>query len=410
MEEWAQRAFQGAFFDWVAANAMLPDEDTEHDGMKKIDRITVTDIQEIAGQARSIENQYKDVNSGLNPLGLASSAVPFDINPARLDPSLFTFATHFEQVYERAEEAMDNARAIFDHASDLKNQIRQVAASTEEFKTQTIEQDRDYRNRLIAILGTPYEGTIGTGKTYPPGYKGPDYFYYNYIDVNEVSEETVPGPSERFDAYFAPINRSIEEPDGGNVGEDGLPAVFSHFFESDLDDESVFTALPSPETLTISYPVSTASDYSVQAPADWGLRRSPGEIQEALIEMVKAEADFNLTLFRYAGLLGDIDAWIRMLEAVSNINADQIDILDEAYDTQKSLGKTIVGLRSSADALNILVEENRWNTQAIKDGLPTAVGLSNDSSFAARGALDALSMYRQAFDLAARYVYLSAKV
>ena len=388
VEEWAQRAFQGAFFDWIAANAMLPDEDTEHDGMKKIDRITVTDIQEIAGQARNIEKQYSDANSGLNPLGLSSTAVPFDINPARLDPSLFTFATHFEQVYERAEEAMDNARAIFDHASDLKNRIRQVAASTEEFKTQTIEQDRDYRNRLIAIFGTPYEGTIGTGKTYPPGYKGPDYFYYNYIDVNEVSEETVPEPAERFDAYFAPINRSIKDPeDGENVGEDGLPAVFSHFFESDLDDESVFTALPSPETLTISYPVSAASDYSFQAPADWKLRRSPGEIQEALIEMVKAEADFNLTLFRYEGLLGDIDAWLRMLESTAEIDAEQIEIKDEEKDYQQSLGRAIVSMRSMASAAELAAEEVRWVAEATKEAMPIVAGTSNDCTSAGRAAV-----------------------
>jgi hypothetical protein len=56
-----------------------------------------------------------------NPLGLVSDVVPFDINPARLNPSASNTATHFEQVYENALEAMENARAVFDYANDIKN-------------------------------------------------------------------------------------------------------------------------------------------------------------------------------------------------------------------------------------------------------------------------------------------------
>ena len=386
VEQWAQRAFQGAFFDWVAANAMLPAEDTEHDGMKKIDRVTTVDIQDIAGQARFIEKQLYDANSGINPLGLATSVVPFDISPDRLDPYQTHFATHFEQVYERAEKALENARTVFDYAGDLRGRIRQVSSSTEEFTLQTMEQDRDLRNRLIEIFGTPYTGTIGTGKTYPPGYKGPDYYYYNYIDVNEVSEETVPPPDASFTAFFAPMNRTIKDPEGDPVGDGDLPALFSHFFEQDFQ-EGDFTALPTQDTLEIVYPVSTAADYSFQAPAEWGLRKSPGEIQEALIEMVTAEADYQLALSDYTSLMGDIEGALDLLEVTSEMQAEEIRLAEDNYSHQKSLGAAILSLRNTANlAKNYIQEDEEYEKMTIS-GLPTVSGLSNDVSFSVRAAV-----------------------
>src|SRR5206468_1613648 len=44
------------------------------------------------------------------------------------------------------------------------------------------------------IYGTPYDGTIGSGKAYPPGYQGPDTMLYMYVDVNVVNNQTVPRP------------------------------------------------------------------------------------------------------------------------------------------------------------------------------------------------------------------------
>ncbi|KPA16622.1 conserved hypothetical protein, secreted, partial [Candidatus Magnetomorum sp. HK-1] len=119
---WARRAYLGALFDWAMANAIIPaiDDDPTHMGLKKIDRTTVVDILEIASQARNLHQQYENANNGLNPLGLATDVVPFDINPARLKPEASNTATHFEQVYEKALEAMENARAVFDYASDIK--------------------------------------------------------------------------------------------------------------------------------------------------------------------------------------------------------------------------------------------------------------------------------------------------
>ena len=42
--DWAGRAGEGAYFDWVVANAILPPEDDRYTDVRKIDRTTVTDI------------------------------------------------------------------------------------------------------------------------------------------------------------------------------------------------------------------------------------------------------------------------------------------------------------------------------------------------------------------------------
>ncbi len=388
VEEWAQRSFMGAWFDYATACAMLPDVDEEHDGMKKIDRKTVTEIQEIAGQARRIQQKYDEVNTGLNPLGLATSVVPFDINPARLNPAASNQATHFEQVYERAVDAMENARIVFDYASDLKNRIRQVATSTEEFTEQVQEQDRDYRNRLIEIFGTPYEGTIGTGKVYPAGYQGPDYYLYNYIDVNEVSEETVSPATDSFTAFFKPMNRTFVDPSTTTVGDGDLAAQFSYYFEQDIK-VGAFTSLPSDDTLEIVFPVASAADYSFQAPEDWGIRKSPGEIQQALIELVKAEADYKMALQDYAGYIGDVTSAIDLLEATSDLHYESIEIGNEAYAKKKVLGATILSLRNAASIAENFIEEDETIQKTTVEGLPKVSGLSNDTTFTTRAVVTA---------------------
>ena len=46
VEEWARRAGQGAYFDWVTANSLLPavHPNTNYTGIQKVDRTTVQDI------------------------------------------------------------------------------------------------------------------------------------------------------------------------------------------------------------------------------------------------------------------------------------------------------------------------------------------------------------------------------
>lgn len=68
---WARRAAQGALFDWVTGNAILPAVDpTNHVGIQKVDRTTVVELTQIVTEAASILTVLDQANAGLNPLGV----------------------------------------------------------------------------------------------------------------------------------------------------------------------------------------------------------------------------------------------------------------------------------------------------------------------------------------------------
>ncbi len=438
VSEWSRRAFLGAYFDWAEINAILPsvgafrlsrsDLDllntevpaviplevynilntfqdqgyaaqdaftaaltaagadptpypnilkyAEKTGLNRIDRSTVEETLEIAAQARDIQKQSDDANTGLNPLGLANEMVPFDIDPSRMIPGAYDHATHFEQVYERAVSALENARVTFDYANDLKSKIRQAANSTQQFTEQVDTQDRDYRNRLIEVLGSPYEGVIGTGQTYPAGYQGPDYFLYNYIDVNEVSDTSVPQPNSSFKAYFNPMNQQ--------TGVD-LKSAYSQFFATDLKAGS-FTPVDQSSQLAVTFPQS-ASKYSFQAPASWGIRKSPGELQQVLIELVKAETDLQLALADYGGLLFDIKGSADLLKYKFNLNAGLIRIHDAYTNKVTTLNTHIQGLEKTYNTAMMVTETVGDLFDAAVEFIPKVVGLSNDATAPVRGAV-----------------------
>ena len=119
VSEWASRAGQGAFFDWVLGNALLPPTST-NTGIQKVDRTTVPELREISAAYFNIQEQLDKADSGVNPLGLVKNALPFDINPTEVDQG----TTHFEQIYQRAIRAMNNAIAVFNYANNSSQNLR----------------------------------------------------------------------------------------------------------------------------------------------------------------------------------------------------------------------------------------------------------------------------------------------
>ncbi|ETR71243.1 MAG: PA14 domain protein [Candidatus Magnetoglobus multicellularis str. Araruama] len=399
VQGWGRKAALGAYFDWATANFILPskDNDPTHTGVKKVDRSTVPDLVEIASQARSIQQTIDNADSGLNPLGLSTDAVPFDIDSTRLKPGVSS-STHFEQIAERAKKALENAQTIFDYANDLKMRLRQVSISTQNFSEQVMDQDRDYRNQLIEIFGTPYQGTIGSGKIYPAGYSGPDYFTYMYIDVNEVNDESIPPPNDTMKAYFQPMNEQFVETvdtsgfwssaisgiGASNDSVDSIPAAFNHFFNTDLE-LSNYTTFDVSGVLEIEFPMS-ASSYSFQAPEKWGMRTSPGEIQIALTELIKAETDLKLELNDYAGLMSDIQTKVDLLKAFSDKNAEELKIGDQWAQKTIMFNTALAGLSLLQTTMEEAAETSEETSEIAAEAMPKVTGLSNDATSAARAS------------------------
>ncbi|NOY80786.1 MAG: hypothetical protein GXP31_07250 [Kiritimatiellaeota bacterium] len=394
---WARRAGQGALFDWAVANAIVPSEDTnpDHTGVTKIDRSTVPEIAEISAEAAKIRQKTADADTGLNPLGLSTDVVPMDIDPVRVDPTSVNPATHFEQIYERARKAVDNARRIFNYTNKINNMLRQVANTTEDFSRTVLERDRDFRNRLIEIFGSPYEGVIGPGKTYPMGYQGPDIFLYMYVDVSEVSGKTVPEPSASFKAFFKPFrNHVLEAPKSSEVdvsfsefingNRPDFKAKTLQFFDSDLEDPATGGSYSS--VLEVDFPQG-AGAFSFQAPSSWGGRRSPGEIQQAISELIQAEAHVKEGVARYNVLMKDIQGKLNVLKARSNLAAATVEIENLEY---KAAGRfTSIAAVSKGVGQGLMAYANTSESalRGIAEMLPTSVGLSNDVTSSARGSI-----------------------
>lgn len=392
VDGWARRAGQGALFDWITANALIPSEDTNtaHNALQKIDRSTVTAIQTLSSELGEIQSQYDSANNGLNPLGLAPDVVPFDIDvtfnaigsTAQVGRYAVQGQGHFSQIYERAVAAVANARTVFETANFMQSRQRQVVESADSFRQEVIEQDLDYRNRLIEIFGTPYEGQIGTGKAYPSGYYGPDLMLWMYVDVNDVNSATVPPSFTNITAWVGTFEQQITTANSG-TGVTDFQTLRSKYFAGDLSGITNVDQLDFQQANVLALtnlPIS-ANGYTFQAPAGWGRRASPGELQISICEMVQAEADVELAIGEYFLQVQRIQDLADLLAAKHKVSAESIKILRDNRTIQITLSGIMSGVRALAATFEILGIATDKTGDAIEASIPGAnppvIGMAN---------------------------------
>ena len=186
VDHWAVRTGTGAYLHWLAGNAILPavDDDPAHTGIEKIDRTTVLELQELVAVAEELQATLDHAEARATPVGLPMTAVPFDLNPNAVVGG--EQGTHFEQVFQRARSALNNAVAAFDDAKDVTRLMRSEQDSLSDFSDSIARQELAYTNLLVEIYGSPYPEDIGPGKTYAQGYAGPDIVHYGYLDSPDL--------------------------------------------------------------------------------------------------------------------------------------------------------------------------------------------------------------------------------
>ncbi len=353
LSEWGSRAGQGAYFDWLTANAVLPDQDRNpsHTGIQKVDRTTVVELRDIASAYDEIQAQVDLANAGLNPLGLAKNVVPFDIDPAQIVQG----KTHFEQIYDRAVRAMNNAIAVFNRANNSTQLLRRQADSVSEFQQSVIQREADFNSRLIEVFGYPYPEDIGPTGTYPSGYSGPDIYHYDYVDRSELMGETPP-PTQAFTVNFTD------------------PGV-----------------LPSGEITRAIRAVtfSIASDgLGLIKPAAWTQRRrAPGEIQMARSELLQARARFEKSLREYAGHMDQIGDEAELLRLQQDVNAETIRILYRTKAEQESLNTMIARSSQLQQRWSFWAKAVALAGEAASEAITKVQGFANDFTAPIRGAI-----------------------
>ncbi len=392
VDEWSRRAGQGAYFDWITANALLPSEhpNTTLEGVRKVDRQSNSDIAVISANLASIQSTMDQSNRGENPLGLSHDALAFDFDPFYNGIS-WERRSHFEQLYDRAVRAMESAQAIWDNANEPRNMLRQVGNSEIDFRNSTFQEDLSYRNQLIQIFGTPYQGTIGSGKIYPAGYSGPDIALFMYVPTREINYHTVPGPAigtGDLNSGFAGFNDAGElstgdlynafNSSGDKDGTGSGTGTFSnHIASVDSSIRGLFTAtfsaasnmtynedtrsglfavnytdLESPKVPLTNFidklPV-TAAGYTFQAPADWGERRAPGELQSLITQMLVQEAAIIEAVGAWDALSGQVVRTIRLINARLT-SSGRVQVSNEAFQRIKYIVTNLIkGFKTGYD-------------------------------------------------------------
>lgn len=338
VSEWASRAGQGAYLDWVVGNALLP-ANSSNTGIQKVDRTTVTELRAIASTYATIQEQLDKADTGLNPLGLAKNALPFDINPTEVDQG----TTHFEQIYLRAVRAMNNAIAVFNYANNSSQNLRRQADRVEDFQQTVIDREGDFKNRLIEIFGYPYADDIGPTGSYPSGYDGPDLYHYMYVDSSRLLGVATP-PTHEFTLRTSDL---VVSPNG---------AV-------------------SPTTSLIRFHVA-GNGFGLIKPAHWtGQRRAPGEIQLAHLDLLQAKARFERSLIDYENLISGIEDQANLLHAQYKLNADEITLLNSGQGVQETLNQAIRRSRERQLDFQTKARIATLVANAVAEGIPKVYGV-----------------------------------
>lgn len=273
VDDWASRVFQGIYFNWLSANAMLPAL-SQKEGVQRIDRTTVPEIDELVSIAGNVSTLSISLQDHLNSLGLSPDAMAFDISPSEMDAG----RTHFEQIYDRATSAALNARYAFTQASLMNHALRADTTKLDEYIYSVNEQERAYDYQLKDLLGTPYAGDIGPGQVYEQGYTGPDLYNWYFIDA----------PPQLVDlttTYTVEVKTPLET----GAFEEWTPEEAWLRLNPDSNGAMAYT--------TRSYKVNPQTIY--QFADGRGSRSEPGQVQQALREVYAAEAALKQAATKY---------------------------------------------------------------------------------------------------------------
>ncbi|MCG8538281.1 MAG: LamG domain-containing protein [Pseudomonadales bacterium] len=353
VDGWARRGAQSTYLDYALANALLKSEDTENTGLQRVDRITVTEIDEIASGFDEIEGLMSLSDTGRNPLGLSADAVPFDISPTDLAAG----ETHFDQVYRRAVKASVNALQVFNYANDLTQAIRTGQLNQGDLQAQVDAREQEYKHRLIELFGYPYAGDKGPNATYPSDYTGADLYHFMYLDATTIDADDAQGllPPTKINTLLFKPNFSPEEYLSSSIDVEGARI---DFIPNDvLNDvsgsgyERWFDVNPD-AVIDIPYPFATAGDYAYTAPASWGKRQAPGEIQLALLDMVRLQARLKAAMARHQATTDEALAKIELLEARFNVASHAVEVRNSIFNTYATLQSALITMRQLKEAFN----------------------------------------------------------
>lgn len=348
IDQWASRVSQGALVNWVIGNALLPDVDPDpsHEGIQKVDRTTVPELNELVATAGDLQAAMDNAEGRLSPLGVTQGSIAFDLNPAQIVGS--APMTHFEQVYERTKLALNNAVEAFDDAKDITRLMRSEGDSLADVQAQLSQQELSFTNALIELYGTPYPDDKGPGKTYVQDYAGPDLYHYMYVQTPEL----------KFPSIVEPDNSKVYRLDVQNLPTGwvtGLQSKPESFDFLKFADNGKGQDLRS-STNYVEYLLTPHGYFG--KPSNWtGRRQSPGQLQQAISEQINARGALLQVLDDSIRAKQSLDGIIRLRKSLVQATAetdkltqglDKADqIIDEIENAAEIFSKVQKGISSA---------------------------------------------------------------
>ncbi len=312
-------------------------------------REDVLELADISANLAGVQQEIDLVDTGLDPLGLVRTVVPFHIDPNLLDPP--NSQTHFEQYYDRAKQALVNTKQILEWANEAGHRLREQQDEVDLFEDQIANAEADFKSRLIEVFGYPYP----QDPAYVGDYSVPDIYHFDYVDTAALTG--MPQPEVEVRQILV-----VET----TVNEDGT--------------------LEKQDPRTIPFHIAMDGSGLIK-PAGWTQRQAPGEIQLARSELFQAETRVKEALARIEELHAQIEDQAEILQAYYNLEATKIYILNDANNTRESLNDKIRNLRALQLRLQLASRGVGLLAAAVSKGLPTVAGLVVDPTFSMRYAI-----------------------
>ena len=341
MDHWASRVGQGTYLDWVVGNSILPfkDSNPNDQGVQIVDRQTVQDLQELPATASALEADMDNANAGFTPLGLAQNAIPFDINPQQVTGS--NPQTHFEQIYGRAVQALNNAVVAFNAAQNVTQDLREEQNSLSDLQAAVTAQELAYNDQLIELYGTPYPDDIGPGGAYPDGYTGPDLIHFMYVDDPETNT---------FGGY-------LPDPTTNNSYNIDIQEFPANWYSSVYNNFDFITSTTSPNYSNgVDYLTFNIGPDGFSKPASWTDERgSIGSIQTALAAVNSARDQLRMSCYNAYYDKLSLDQAMLVFQAENATNETDLGI-------EQTIANNNQGINDATTTFNVL-------NQAVQNGI-----------------------------------------
>ncbi len=356
-DHWASRVALGGYVNWVAGNAILPDvdQDPTHKGtIQQVDRTTVPELTQLSTMANDLQTAMDNAEAGLNPLGMTPGSVALDIDPNQVVGGANN--THFEQIYNRALTALNNAVASFNDAKNVTELMRSQEDSLTGLQLQVNAQEQAFTNALIELYGTPYTDDIGAGNTYAQNYSGPDLIHYMYIDDLEFSNPNLslwdPNPAATFK-----IDIQSTSPDYASANATTIPIMPAFDSGYALDSDYI----------NFNY----GANAFMSKPSTWsGSRKSPGKIQAALSKYVAAHDNLYVAITAKAmSDKEDLDKQVALFRSL----ASTVNYQKKIKEQMDSLNKGIIIGQNIIDSAGLIFDADLEAMKNIKDAIATSI-------------------------------------